>query len=176
MRLEPGEQVVVRTRSHPRALLGAASALLGTAFLLGLARGVLARPDLPGIVDRAAPWLDGLLWAAAALAVLLGTLRPLVRWLTGSTVLTTARLIRRTGLGGGAGGARPPAASPHLGRRRPGAAAGGPRGRFHEPVRQVYWRLTDVPEAARFEELLAETTRRARAAARPAADLGGGPR
>ena len=176
MRLEPGEQVVVRTRSHPRALLGAASALVGTAFLLGLARGVLARPDLPGIVDRAAPWLDGLLWAAAALAVLLGTLRPLVRWLTGSTVLTTARLIRRTGLGGGPGGAMPLTAIADVERRRRGAAAGDLLVLFQEPVRQVYWRLTDVPEAARFEELLAETTRRARAAARPAADLGGGPR
>ena len=39
MRLEPGEQVVVRTHRHPRALLGAASALVATAFLLGLARG-----------------------------------------------------------------------------------------------------------------------------------------
>ncbi|TFI19710.1 PH domain-containing protein, partial [Micrococcus endophyticus] len=37
MRLEPGEQVMVRTRTHPRALLRPAAVLVTVAFLLGLA-------------------------------------------------------------------------------------------------------------------------------------------
>ena len=70
MRLEPGEQVMVRTRTHPRALLCPAAVLVAVAFLLGLAVGVLARPNLPGIVAANRAVLEAAAWVVAALVLL----------------------------------------------------------------------------------------------------------
>lgn len=176
VRLEPGEQVIVRTRAHPRVLLAPAACLVATAFALGLASGWLARPDLPWVLERTRPWAQLLVWAAVAVALLAGTVRPLLRWLTRAVVLTSRRLVQRTGLGGGPEAAMPLVTIADVQRRRRGAAAGDVHVLFQDPVRQVYWRLADVPEAERFESLLAEATRRARAEARPAAPTWGGSR
>ena len=76
MRLEPGEQVMVRTRTHPRALLRPAAVLVTVAFLLGLAMGVLARPDLPGIDLPGVHELRGLADAARLRAMAEGRIAP----------------------------------------------------------------------------------------------------
>ncbi|UBH24451.1 PH domain-containing protein [Micrococcus porci] len=174
MRLEPGEQVVVRTRSHPRVLVGTAARLTGTAFLLGLAMGLLARPGLPSPLRAAVPWLEAVVWAAAVVAVLVGVVRPLLRWATRATVLTSERLVQRPGLGAGPEAAMPLVSIADVQRRRRGASSGDLHILFQDPLRQVYWRLADVPEAERFEQVLAETTRAARDRARPAMPAWGG--
>lgn len=174
MRLEPGERVVVRTRAHPRVLLRAAALLVGTALLLGLVMGVLDRPGLPGLVVRSRTWLHLLAWSLAALAVLLGTVRPFLRWLTRRTVITTRRLVQRPGLGRGPEAVMPLVSIADVVRRGRGSGAGDLHVRFQDAGRQVYWRLTDVPEAGRFEEALAEATRRARAQSWPAPHPSGG--
>lgn len=176
MRLEPGEQVMVRTRTHPRALLRPAAVLVTVAFLLGLAMGVLARPDLPGILTQNRALLETAAWAVAVLALLPGMLLPVLRWATRRTVVTSRRIVQRTGLGGGADVAMPLVSIADVQRRRRGSGAGDLHILFQEPARQVHWRLRDVPEAARFEEALAHLTRQARVASWPAPAPTGGPR
>ena len=100
MRLEPGEQVMVRTRTHPRALLRPAAVLVAVAFLLGLAVGVLARPDLPGLVAANRAVLEAAAWVVAALVLLPGTVRPLWRWVFRRTVVTDRRILQGAGIGG----------------------------------------------------------------------------
>ena len=160
MRLEPGERVVVRARAHPRALRGAAARLVLTALLLGVATGWLDRPDLPGRLQEWRAALRAIVLLLAGVAVLLGTLRPLLRWLTRSVLITTHRLVRRGGPGGGE--AMPLTAIADVVRRRHGAGAGDLLVTFQDPLRRVQWRLRDVPEAERFEQLLADLTRRSR--------------
>ena len=46
MRLEENEHVVIRTRAHPRQLLGAGAVLVLTAAALAFVVGWLERPDL----------------------------------------------------------------------------------------------------------------------------------
>ena len=167
MRLEPGEQVMVRTRTHPRALLRPAAVLVSVAFLLGLAVGVLARPDLPGIVAANRAVLEAAAWVVAALALLPGAVRPLWRWVFRRTVVTDRRILQRAGVGG-SGAAMPLVSIADVQRRRRGSGAGDLHILFQEPARQVHWRLRDVPEAARFEEALAHLTRQARTRTWPA--------
>lgn len=176
MRLEPGEQVMVRTRTHPRALLRPAAVLVTVAFLLGLAMGVLARPDLPGILTQNRALLETAAWAVAVLALLPGVLLPVLRWATRRTVVTSRRIVQRTSLGGGADVAMSLVSIADVQRRRRGSGAGDLHILFQERARQVHWRLRDVPEAARFEEALAHLTRQARVASWPAPAPTGGPR
>ncbi len=99
LRLAPGEQVRVRTRSHPRALTGPVLRLMLIALATGYVQGFLARTDLPQVLADGRSWLVGLVWALAALALFLGCVRPAWRWLTRSTLLTTRRIIQRAGPG-----------------------------------------------------------------------------
>lgn len=155
VKLAPREQVRVRTRSHPRALTAPMTRLLLVAAATGYLQGLLARPhEIPALV-QARPWLVTLVWVLAALAILLGTVRPLVRWLTRKTLLTTQRVVQQAGWG------RSRERSVHLlsladvtvkqrrGQRRAGSgdlvlthATGG------------RWVLTEMPEAQRFRELI----------------------
>ena len=159
MRLLPEEHVIVRTRAHPRALLSAAAVLVVTAGVLSYVLGVLARPDLIPALDRASGVLGLLAWAAAGVVVLLGTVRPVWRWLTRRIVLTSHRLVTHAGVGGAATQAMPLPAIVAVDRRLRGSGAGDLHLRFQDAYNQVYWRLTNVPEMERFEQVLAEATR-----------------
>ena len=165
MRLQPEEHVIVRTRAHPRALLSAAAVLVVTAGVLSYVLGVLARPDLIPALDRASGVLGLLAWVAAGVVVLLGTVRPVWRWLTRRIVLTSHRLVTHAGVGGAATQAMPLPAIVAVDRRLRGSGAGDLHLRFQDAYNQVYWRLTNVPEMERFEQVLAEATRAARAQA-----------
>lgn len=155
VKLAPGEQVRVRTRSHPRALTAPVLRLLLLAVATGYLQGLLARPHEIEAIVQARPWLTMLIWALAALALLVGTVRPLVRWLTRTTVLTTQRVIQQAGWG------RSRERSVHLlsladvtlkqrrGQRRAGS---GDLGLHH--VTGHRWVLAEMPEAARFRDLI----------------------
>ncbi len=85
--LNDGEDVVVDTRTHPKALLGPLLWLV-----VALAVGVFA----DRAVDNHAAGL--VVWALAAVAILWFVLRPLLVWLTATYTITTRRLITRSGV------------------------------------------------------------------------------
>jgi uncharacterized membrane protein YdbT with pleckstrin-like domain len=84
--LNPGEHVVVSTRTHPKALV-----LPGLVVLAALAASVL----LDGLVDGSAPSLA--VWALLLVALVWFLLGPLLRWLTTTYTFTNRRFIKRSG-------------------------------------------------------------------------------
>lgn len=76
------EVVVVRLRTHPRALFWPTLLLFAVCAATGYYAGTLPEP-----------WQNTLLLVGAAVAVLLGWLLPLLSWLTRRYTLTTRRII-----------------------------------------------------------------------------------
>jgi hypothetical protein len=155
LRLSPAEQVRVRTRAHPRALTMPVVRLMLIALATGYLQGVLARGDLHEALVQARPWLAGSVWVLAALAILLGCLRPAWRWLTRTTFLTSLRIIQRAGPG------RSRERALHLLavydvrlRQRRGQRMAGAGDLIIEHGAGSPWVLAGMPEAARFRELI----------------------
>ena len=85
--LNPGERVIVSTRSHPKALIGPVLVLvLLVAAAVGL--GTLTDSTVVG----------GAAGVVAALAAVWFVVRPVVRWLTTTYTFTNRRFIKRSGL------------------------------------------------------------------------------
>lgn len=80
---------VARFRRHARRLLWSALVLIAVCGAVGYFHG-----NMP------APFEDWMLWAAAALAVLLFVVLPYLRWLSHTYTVTTRRIIARSGLAG----------------------------------------------------------------------------
>lgn len=96
-RLQPGEQVRVRTRTHARGLLKPAVWLIVLCLAAGIWQGYLSRPDLPfWVSDYRGAWqITG--YIVLGLLLFFGAVRPLWRWLTRVTYLTTLRVSQRIG-------------------------------------------------------------------------------
>lgn len=88
--LNPGEHVVVSTRTHVKELFGPA-----TVLLLAIALGVVATVVLPE--QTAANVLEILVWVAVVATLVWFVLRPLVGWLTTTYTFTNRRFIARSG-------------------------------------------------------------------------------
>ncbi|MDR6176619.1 putative membrane protein YdbT with pleckstrin-like domain [Nocardioides zeae] len=88
--LNPGEHVVVSTRTHVKELFGPAAVLL-----LAIALGVVATVSLPE--QTAANVLEILVWVAVVATLVWFVLRPLVGWLTTTYTFTNRRFIARSG-------------------------------------------------------------------------------
>ncbi len=88
--LNEGENVVVSTRTHPKALL---APLLALIVLLAIAAFV----QRVGSGD-AADIMHLVVWVLAALAVLWFVVRPLVAWATTTYTFTNRRFMKRSGL------------------------------------------------------------------------------
>ena len=85
--LNPGESVVISTRTHPKALLLPVLALV--VFLaIGVAFMQFVDDDTARLV----------VWALAAVGILWFFVRPLVVWLTATYTITNRRLITRQGV------------------------------------------------------------------------------
>ncbi|PPB49548.1 hypothetical protein C4K88_07610 [Arthrobacter pityocampae] len=97
IRLQPGERVLVRTRPNPLPLAGPVAAGFLLLALGGFGLGYLARSDLPGTLADWQPVLLPVALAAVVLVLLRVVARPLVRWAGDRYVLTSLRLIHRTG-------------------------------------------------------------------------------
>ncbi|MFC3298681.1 PH domain-containing protein [Arthrobacter agilis] len=96
VRLLPGERVIVRTRANPLPLVGPMIAGFLLLALGGFGLGFLSRADLPGLGE----WQPVLLLVVlAAVVFLLARIvaRPLVHWAGNRYVLTSMRLIHRSG-------------------------------------------------------------------------------
>lgn len=85
--LNDGEQVVVSTRTHPKALLGPVLALV-VLLAIGVVDQVLVGSRPVHVV----------VWVLVALAVAWLFVRPLLVWLAASYTITTRRLITRHGV------------------------------------------------------------------------------
>jgi uncharacterized membrane protein YdbT with pleckstrin-like domain len=86
--LAPGEQIVVRARTHPIVFGGTAGF---SAFVVGAAWLIVARNELTGTAVVQ-------LWLAALGVVLLGLVSPVLRWRHAECVVTNRRLMLRAGL------------------------------------------------------------------------------
>ena len=85
--LNPGERVIVSTRSHPKALIGPVLVLvLLVAAVVGL--GTLTDSTVAG----------GAAGVVAAVAAIWFVERPVVRWLTTTYTFTNRRFLKRSGL------------------------------------------------------------------------------
>lgn len=89
--LNPGERVVVSTRTHVKELFGAT-----TVLLLVLALAVAATVALPD--GQAADVARAVVWVAALVVVLGWVVRPFVVWATTTYTFTNRRFIKRSGL------------------------------------------------------------------------------
>ncbi|GAA2179108.1 PH domain-containing protein [Brooklawnia cerclae] len=89
-RLSPDEDLVITTRPHARVLIGPVVALLVVSAVVGW--GLAAVPEDWRPVGQYA------VAGAGALAAVMLVVRPLVRWATTTTTLTTRRIVTRWGL------------------------------------------------------------------------------
>jgi uncharacterized membrane protein YdbT with pleckstrin-like domain len=88
--LNQGEHVVVSTRTHPKALI---RPLLVLVLALGAAAFVSRMGD-----STAADVASWVVWAVAALVIVLWSIRPTVAWLTTTYTFTNRRFVKRSGL------------------------------------------------------------------------------
>lgn len=155
LRLAPGEQVRVRTRAHPRALTMPVLRLMLIALATGYVQGLLARPDLADFLVESRSWLVVVAWVLAAVALLFGCLRPAWRWFNRRTLLTTRRILQRAGIGTSR------ERSLHLLsvydvrlRQRRGQKMSRSGDLLVDHGAGGSWVLANMPEAARFRELI----------------------
>lgn len=85
--LNPGEEILVSTRTHIKALFGAMAV-----FVLLLAVGVVAQVY---ISNRT---INLIIWGLVVVAMVPWVLVPLLRWATASYTFTDRRLITRQGI------------------------------------------------------------------------------
>jgi uncharacterized membrane protein YdbT with pleckstrin-like domain len=90
--LNDDESVVVSTRTHAKALLGPALVLILIAAVAGFAASFTPS------AGRAAPLLQAVIGAIAAVLAFLWVVKPFLSWLTTTYTVTNHRLITRTGI------------------------------------------------------------------------------
>lgn len=89
--LNPGEHVVVSTRTHPKVLML-------PVLILVLALGVAAFVQRTGGSGGAADFMHMGIWFVAAIVILMWVVRPAVDWATTTYTFTNRRFIKRSGL------------------------------------------------------------------------------
>ena len=90
--LNDDESVVVSTRTHTKALLGPAVALIVLAGAAGFVSTFTAG------TGEAQPVLLAGIWAVAGVLAVTWVVRPILRWLTTTYTITDQRLITRSGI------------------------------------------------------------------------------
>lgn len=160
LKLVDGEQVIVRTRAHPRALLPAVTNLLVTIALMSFMLGYVSRDTQPAFVQHYSHILVFLIWAAGLLSLTFGSLKPTLGWLNRLTYLTTERMVQKNLLGAAQATVIPLALMVQTEVRRSRlqkmSSAGTiavVHGAFGQHQRT---RLRDMPDAEHFDTLIAE--------------------
>lgn len=174
LKLVDGEQVVVRTRAHPRALIPAVVNLLVTMALMSFLLGYVSRDTQPEFIQHYSHIFVFLIWAAGLLSLAFGTVKPVMTWLNRYTYLTTERIVQKNLVGAAQATVIPLAlvAQTEVKQSRMQELAGAGdvavvHGAFGQHQRT---RLRDMPDAEQFNTLLAQelSAYRARAQARRA--------
>lgn len=99
LKLVDGEQVIVRTRADYRALLPGAVNLLVTIALMSFLLGYVSRDTQPAFIQHYSHLGVFLIWTLGVLALVFGTVKPLIGWLNRFTYLTTERIVQKNFLG-----------------------------------------------------------------------------
>lgn len=99
LKLVDGEQVVVRTRAHHRALIPALVNLLITVAVMSFLLGYVSRGSQPEFIRYYSHIGVFLIWVAGGLVIALGTIRPALRWAVRHTYLTTLRVVQKNFVG-----------------------------------------------------------------------------
>lgn len=85
--LNPGETIVVSTRTHPKALI---LPILALVVLLAIGVAVMT------VIDQEIVTL--VIWAVVAIGIVWFVLRPFLAWFTSTYTITSQRLITRHGV------------------------------------------------------------------------------
>lgn len=99
LKLVDGEQVIIRTRAHHRALLPAALNLLATLAVMSFLLGYIARGDQPEFIQHYQHIASFFIWTIGLLFLVFGTFKPLLVWLNRYTYLTTERIVQKNFIG-----------------------------------------------------------------------------
>lgn len=99
LKLVDGEQVIIRTRAHHRALLPAAINLLVTIALMSFLLGYISRGTQPEFIQHYSHLGSFLIWTGGLLTLAFGTVKPLIIWLNRFTFLTTERIVQKNLIG-----------------------------------------------------------------------------
>lgn len=99
LKLVDGEQVVVRTRAHHRALIPALVNFLITVTVMSFLLGYLSRGSQPEFIRYYSHIGVFAIWVTGGLCLLFGSVRPLLRWTVRHTYLTTLRVVQKNLLG-----------------------------------------------------------------------------
>ncbi|WP_218221983.1 hypothetical protein [Nesterenkonia sp. Act20] len=160
LKLVEGEQVVIRTRAHHRALLPALINFLITVAVMSFLLGYISRADQPEFIEHYHHIGVFIIWAAGLLALAFGSLKPALSWANRLTYLTTHRLVQKNLLG-----AAQPTVVP-LGllsevrlkaSRLQSMSAAGDLVLLHGAYGQHQrTRLNNMPDAAHFQTVVAE--------------------
>ncbi len=160
LKLVEGEQVVIRTRAHHRALLPALINFLITVAVMSFLLGYISRADQPEFIGHYHHIGVFIIWAAGLLALAFGTIKPALSWANRLTYLTSHRLVQKNLLG-----AAQPTVVP-LGllsevqlkaSRLQSMSAAGDLMLLHGAYGQHQrTRLNNMPDAAHFQTVIAE--------------------
>lgn len=182
LKLVEGEQVIVRTRAHHRALLPVVVNLLVTIALVSFLLGYVSRDTQPTFVQQYSHIFVFIIWALGLLSLVFGTLKPAWGWLNRNTYLTTERIVQKNMIGAGHATVIPLAllAQTEVRQAKLQQMSGAGtvalvHGAFGQHQRT---RLRDMPDAERFNNLIAQelSSHRRRAQAQQAAHArGAGP-
>lgn len=99
LKLVDGEQVIIRTRAHHRALLPALLNFLIVVMVMSFLLGYIARADQPAFIAHYHHIGVFLIWAGGLLALAFGTLKPLLTWANRMTYLTSHRVVQKNLIG-----------------------------------------------------------------------------
>lgn len=175
LKLVEGEQVVVRTRAHHRALLPVVVNLLVTIGLMSFLLGYVSRDTQPTFIQHYSHIFVFIIWALGLLSLVFGTLKPVLSWLNRHTYLTTERVVQKNMIGAAHATVIPLAllaqSEVRQGKLQQMSGAGTValvHGAFGQHQRT---RLRDMPDAERLNNLIAQelSSHRRRAQAQQAA-------
>ncbi|GAA1146315.1 hypothetical protein GCM10009672_17390 [Nesterenkonia lutea] len=99
LKLVEGEQVVIRTRAHHRALLPALISFLVTVAIMSFLLGYIARADQPEFIEHYHHIGVFVIWAGGLLGLAFGSLKPALSWANRLTYLTSHRLVQKNVIG-----------------------------------------------------------------------------
>lgn len=99
LKLVEGEQVIVRTRAHHRALIPALVNFLIAVAVMSFLLGYISRGSQPEFVQHYSHIASFLVWTGGCLCLVFGTVKPLLRWANRFTYLTNLRLVQKNLVG-----------------------------------------------------------------------------